>query len=39
MKDFDARRISVYKMNDEDISKAAEEASSYDRRQTDELPF
>jgi len=39
MKDFDARRISVYKMNDYEISKAAEEASSYDKRQSDELPF
>lgn len=39
MKDFDARRISIYKMSDYDISKAAEEASSYGKRQSDELPF
>jgi len=41
MKNFDARRISVYKMNDYEISKAAEDNGIYDKRVSDdkELPF
>lgn len=41
MKNFDARRVSVYKLDDAEISKAAEEALKYSKQNRDdtELPF